>query len=434
MKEQRILLRNRDAFEAGTYHPLNAAEYRATGGFEGLERALSMTPEAVIEEVRVSQLRGRGGAGFPTWRKFTFSTVESDVKYVVCNADEGEPGTNKDRDLLTIDPCAVFEGMTIAARAINAHNGVIYLRREYAYMLEDLFAAIESCKQAGFLGKNILGSGFDFDIDIYLGNGAYVCGEETALLESIEGKRGEPRYRPPFPGIKGLFGKPTLLNNVETLSNLPAILRMGGAEFAKIGVPGSTGTKLFTVSGNVRRRGVFEFPMGVNLKELVMDFCGGVPEGRKLLAVQTGGASGAIINADQIDMSLDIDNVSASGGRLACGTIMVYSDDNCIVDILCNNLDFFREESCGKCTPCREGGTQLYFMVRRIADGHGSVKDLKHIEEVCTVMRATALCGLGSSTTVPVMSCLKNFRPALLAHIDGEDCPVCRYYGGVFHD
>ncbi len=434
MKEQRILLRNRDAFEAGTYHPLNAEEYRATGGFEGLAKALAMTPENVIEEVKISQLRDRGGAGFPTWRKLTFSTVESDVKYVVCNADEGEPGTNKDRDLLTIDPCAVFEGMTIAARAINAHNGIIYLRREYAYMIDNLFQAIESCKSINCLGKDILGSGFDFDIDIYVGNGAYVCGEETALLESIEGKRGEPRFRPPFPGIKGLFGKPTLLNNVETLSNLPVIFRMGGEAFSMIGVPGSSGTKLFTVSGNVRRRGVFEFPMGINLKELVMDFCGGVPEGKKLLAVQTGGASGAIINADQIDMSLDIDYVSASDGRLACGTIMVYSDDNCIVDILCNNLDFFREESCGKCTPCREGGTQLYFMVRRIADGKGTVKDLKHIEEVCSVMRATALCGLGSSTTVPVMSCLKNFRSALISHIDGDACPICRKNGGADHD
>ena len=434
MKEQLILLRNRPAFEEGTYHPLNAEEYRATGGFKGLERALKMTSDEVIEEVKVSGLRGRGGAGFPTWRKFTFSTIESDVKYVVCNADEGEPGTNKDRELLTVDPCALFEGMTIAAKAIGAHNGVIYLRREYAYMLGDLFAAIDSCKKINCLGKDILGSGFDFDIRIYLGNGAYVCGEETALLESIEGKRGEPRFRPPFPGISGLFGKPTLVNNVETLSNLAPIFREGGEWFSKIGVPGSTGTKLFTVSGNVRRRGVFEFPMGINLKELVNDYCGGVPEGKNLLAVQTGGASGAIINADQIDMSLDIDNVSASGGRLACGTIMVYSDDNCIVDILCNNLDFFREESCGKCTPCREGGTQLYHMVRRIADGHGSVNDLQNIEEVCTVMRATALCGLGTSTTVPITSCLKNFRPTLLSHIDGDDCPVCRYYGGVFHD
>ncbi|MCD7860469.1 MAG: SLBB domain-containing protein [Oscillospiraceae bacterium] len=432
MKEQYILLRNRNAFESGTYHPLEPAEYRATGGFDGLERALNMSADAVIEEVRTSGLRGRGGAGFPTWRKFTFCVGDKGdgVKYVVCNADEGEPGTNKDRELLTVDPCAVFEGMAIAAKAINAHFGYIYLRAEYSFMRDDLCTVMERCREQGFLGKNILGSGFDFDIDLRMGNGAYVCGEETALFESLEGKRGEPRLRPPYPGDSGLFGKPTLLNNVETLCNLPAIFRMGAEQYKQIGVPGSTGTKLFTVSGNVRRRGVFEFPMGINLKELVYDFCGGVPEGQKLLGVQTGGASGAIINASQVDISLDIDNVSASGGRLACGTIMVYSDRNCIVDILCNNLDFFREESCGKCTPCREGGTQLYHMIRRISEGDGEMRDLRNIEEVCNLMYVTSRCGLGTSTTMPIMSCLRNFRLELISHIDGDECPVCKLKGG----
>ncbi len=435
MKEERILLRNRAAYEAGTYHPLEPEEYRASGGFTGLERALGMSADEVIEEVKASGLRGRGGAGFPTWRKFTFCLGDTNdgVKYVVCNADEGEPGTNKDRELLSVDPCALFEGMAIAAKAIGAHYGYIYLRAEYSYMRRDLLYALERCREQNFLGRDILGTGFDFDIELRMGNGAYVCGEETALFESIEGKRGEPRLRPPYPGVSGLFGKPTLLNNVETLCNLPAIFRNGAQWFSQIGVSGSTGTKLFTVSGNVRRRGVFEFPMGINLKELVFDFCGGLPEGQKLLAVQTGGASGAIINADQVDMSLDIDNVSASGGRLACGTVMVYGDQNCIVDILCNNLDFFREESCGRCTPCREGGTQLYHMIRRIAAGQGCVRDLTNIEEVCNLMRATSRCGLGTSTTMPIMSCLRNFRPQLISHIDGNDCPVCSLNGGKAH-
>jgi len=432
MKEERILLRNRAAWEAGEYDPLDARAYRATGGFAGLEKALGMTPEAVIEEVKASGLRGRGGAGFPTWKKFTFCAGDKGgrPKFVVCNADEGEPGTSKDRELLTVDPCAVFEGMAIAAKAIGSHTGYIYLRAEYSYMRPGLLEALESCRREHFLGKNILGSGYNFDIHLRLGNGAYVCGEETALFESMEGKRGEPRFRPPYPADRGVFGMPTLLNNVETLSNLAPIFRNGAAWYSGLGVPGSAGTKLFTVSGNVKRRGVFEFPMGINLRELIFDFCGGVADDRELLGVQTGGASGAIINASQVDMSLDIDNVSASGGRLACGTIMVYSDRNCIVDILCNNLDFFREESCGKCTPCREGGTQLYRLVRKIAEGRGSVLDLQKIEELCALMRATALCGLGTSTTMPIMSCIRNFRPQLLSHIDGDFCPVCSLTGG----
>ena len=432
MKEQRILLRNRAAYESGDYHPLNAAEYRATGGFEGLKAALAMSSSELIALVRDSGLRGRGGAGYPTWRKFSFCAGDKGNrdKLVVCNADEGEPGTNKDRELLTVDPCAVFEGMAIAAKAIGAHRGYIYLRAEYSYMRPDLLRAIESCRAENCLGPDILGSGYDFDIELRLGNGAYVCGEETALFESMEGKRGEPRFRPPYPADYGAFGLPTLLNNVETLCNLPPILRNGAAWYRSIGVPGSEGTKLFTVSGNVKRRGVFEFPMGINLRELIFDCCGGVADDRELLGVQTGGASGAIINASQVDMSLDIDNVSASGGRLACGTVMVYSDRNCIVDILCNNLDFFREESCGKCTPCREGGTQLYRLVRKIAEGRGSTLDLRKIEELCELMRATALCGLGTSTTMPIMSCIRNFRPQLLSHIDGDFCPVCSQIGG----
>ncbi len=431
MKEHLILLRNRERFEEGTYNPLDAGEYMESGGYDGLKKALTMDGKEIIETVKESGLRGRGGAGFPTWRKFQFCCGDDGKeRYVVCNADEGEPGTNKDRVLLTVDPCALFEGMTIAAKAIGSHFGFIYLRAEYSYMRPDILAALQSCRDHNCLGKDIFGSGYDFDIELRLGNGAYVCGEETALFESIEGRRGEPRFRPPYPASCGLFGKPTLLNNVETLCNLGPIFRNGADWYSALGVPGSAGTKLFTVSGNISVRGVFELEMGINLKELLFDFCGGIADGHELLAVQTGGASGAIINADQVDMSLDIDTVSASGGRLACGTIMVYSDQNCIVDILRNDLDFFREESCGKCTPCREGSVQLYRLVDNISKGNGSVQSLRIMEDLCDTMSCTTLCGMGASVTVPVISCLNNFHSAFLSHIDGDSCSVCSAHGG----
>ncbi len=421
MEEMRVLLRN-----SGKIDPRNAKEYIKAGGYEGMKKALSMSGSEIINELQEAGLRGRGGAGFPTWRKLKFAyDADGDIKYIVCNADEGEPGTNKDRILLSTDPCSVFEGMIIAGKAVDSHVGFIYLRAEYSYLIPILEAALESSRSAGCLGKNIMGSGFDFDIKLRSGAGAYVCGEETALFESIEGKRGEPRFRPPFPGIKGLFGKPTVLNNVETLANIAVIFQRGAEWFSKIGTPNSPGTKLFTVCGNVKRRGVFEFPMGVNLKELIYDVCGGMEEGHTLLAVQTGGASGAIINADQIDMTLDIDAVSESGGRLGCGTILVMDDRNCIVDIVRNNLDFFRGESCGKCTPCREGGTRLYQLISKIADGKGTISDLRTIEDLANTMRLTALCGLGHSTAVPVLSSIRNFYPTYLHHIDKDKCNVC---------
>lgn len=421
MEEMRVLLRN-----SGKIDPRNAKEYIKAGGYEGVKKALSMSGSEIINELQEAGLRGRGGAGFPTWRKLKFAyDADGDIKYIVCNADEGEPGTNKDRILLSTDPCSVFEGMIIAGKAVDSHVGFIYLRAEYSYLVPILEAALESSRSAGCLGKNIMGSGFDFDIKLRSGAGAYVCGEETALFESIEGKRGEPRFRPPFPGIKGLFGKPKVLNNVETLANIAVIFQRGAEWFSKIGTPNSPGTKLFTVCGNVKRRGVFEFPMGVNLKELIYDVCGGMEEGHTLLAVQTGGASGAIINADQIDMTLDIDAVSESGGRLGCGTILVMDDRNCIVDIVRNNLDFFRGESCGKCTPCREGRTRLYQLISKIADGKGTISDLRTIEDLANTMRLTALCGLGHSTAVPVLSSIRNFYPTYLHHIDKDKCNVC---------
>lgn len=427
MEEKIVLLRNR-----GKINPEKAEDYVARGGYEGLKKALSMDGREIIGELELSGLRGRGGAGFPTFRKLQFAfDAPGDVKYIVCNADEGEPGTNKDRILLSTDPCSIFEGMAIAGKAVNAHVGFIYLRAEYAYLVPILEAALESSRKLNCLGKDIMGSGFDFDIKLRSGAGAYVCGEETALFESIEGKRGEPRFRPPFPGIKGLFGKPTVLNNVETLANVAVIFQNGHEWFRQIGTANSPGTKLFTVCGNVKRRGVFEFPMGINLKDLIYDVCGGMEEGHELMAVQTGGASGAIINAEQIDMVLDIDAVSNSGGRLGCGTILVMDDRNCIIDIVRNNLDFFRDESCGKCTPCREGGTRLYQLISKIAEGRGSVKDIRTIEDLAETMRLTALCGLGHSTAVPVLSSIQNFYSVYLHHIDKEHCHVCSQEGGA---
>lgn len=426
MKELHVLLKN-----DGKINPESARDYLDAGGYEGLKKALSMSSEEIIGAVRESGLRGRGGAGFPTYRKMEFSYYAEDpVRYIVCNADEGEPGTSKDRILLTTDPCAVFEGMAIAGRTIGAHVGYIYLRAEYSYIQPILEKALKSSKELGCLGKNIFGSGYDFEIKFRSGAGAYVCGEETALFESIEGKRGEPRIRPPFPSIRGLFGKPTMLNNVETLANLPHIIKNGADWYRSIGTENSPGTKLFTVCGNVRRRGTFEFPMGINLKDLIYDVCGGIAGGHNLLAVQTGGTSGAIINADQIDMDLDIDSVSASGSRLGCGTILVIDDTNCVVDIALNNLEFFREESCGKCTPCREGGTQLYSLVKKISEGRGTVRDLETIDDLADTLRLTALCGLGHSIAVPVQTSIRNFRDMYLHHIDKDFCPVCSQEGG----
>ena len=422
MEEVRRLLRNIDKID-----PKSADEYIAAGGYEGLKAALAMSGEEIIGVLKDSGLRGRGGAGFPTWRKVQFThDAGSDIKYIVCNADEGEPGTNKDRVLLSKDPCSILEGMAILGKAVGASVGYIYLRGEYSYIREVLEAAIESSIERNLLGENIQGSGFDFEIRIARGAGAYVCGEETALFESIEGRRGEPRFRPPFPSIAGLFGKPTVLNNVETLANVSMILGQGAEWFRSVGTEKSPGTKLFTVIGNVKHRGIYEFPMGVNLKELIYDYCGGIEDDKPLLAVQAGGASGAYINADQIDIPLDIDFVSDAGGRLGCGTIMVIDADNCIVDIVLNNAFFFKEESCGKCTPCREGTTRLYDFLEEISLGRGSLATLDKIDRLTATMVNASLCGLGRSATVPVTSAISNFRGAFIKHIDKDYCAKCQ--------
>lgn len=402
------------------------------GGYDGLKKALSMDGSQVIETLKESGLRGRGGAGFPTWMKIKFAyDAEGSFKVVVCNADEGEPGTSKDRILLSTDPHSVFEGMAIVAKAIGASRGYIYLRAEYSYLFPILENALESARKAGVLGKNILGSDFSFDIEMRSGAGAYVCGEETALFESIEGKRGEPRTRPPYPGTHGLFGLPTVLNNVETLANIGPIFANGTEWFKSIGSESSPGTKLFTVTGNIEKRGVFEFPMGTNLKDIIYEVCGGIADGKELLAVQTGGASGAIIRPSQIDIPLDIDHVASSGGRLGCGTIFVIDDSNCVLDIVKNTLEFFTSESCGKCIPCREGGVQLLKLISKISEGRGSVKDIDTMIDLANTMRETALCGLGHSTAVPVLTSITNFRDAYDRHIDKDPCSKCSPERGV---
>lgn len=422
MKEMRVLLRNQ-----GKENMEDAATYIENGGYEGLKKALAMEGWDVIQTLKDAGLRGRGGAGFPSWMKLKFAyDTQSDCKYIVCNADEGEPGTNKDRVLLSCDPHSILEGMAIAGKAVGATKGYIYLRAEYPQIVPIINRAIETAKQAGALGENIFGSGFTFNISIRSGAGAYVCGEETALFESIEGRRGEPRFRPPYPGIQGLFGKPTVLNNVETLANMSHILRNGAEWYRGIGTETSPGTKLFTVIGNVVHRGVYEFPMGINLKELIFEVCGGVADGKGLLAVQTGGASGAIINPSQIDIPLDIDHMSASGGRLGCGTIFVIDDSNCVLDIVRNNIEFFSHESCGKCVPCREGTRRMYDLVNKICKGHGTVKDVFTVRDLAGTVRSTALCGLGHSSVVPIISAMDNFPEVVESHLDGDYCEKCQ--------
>jgi len=413
LQETRIVLRN-----VGLIDPVSIDDYRARGGYEGLRKALSVTPDQVIKEIETSALRGRGGAGFPTGKKLRISNgVEADQKYIICNADEGEPGTNKDRVILSNDPNTVLEGMAIAAYAAGATKGFVYLRYEYPYIFPILEEAIENATKAGCLGKNIFGSGFDFEVDVVSGGGAYVCGEETALIASISGKRGEPQFKPPYPGVSGLYGKPTVVNNVETLSNLPSILEMGGERFKQIGVPNCTGTKVFTVCGNAERNGVVEYPMGTNLKD-IFEAHGGVKNGRDLRGFMLGGQSGNLINPDQMDMNMDIESCREAGCVLGTGTVMVIDDYNEILDIVENIMTFLIHESCGKCTPCREGNIRMHELVHGINAGHGKLEDLDLLEELADTMRLASLCALGQNSSYPVTSSIHNFRPDYIRAIE----------------
>ena len=424
-KQMRIALRN-----CGVIAPEDIEEAIAAGDYAALEKVLtSMTPDDVINEMLASGLRGRGGAGFPTGRKWSFAKAsQGDVKYVCCNADEGDPGAFMDRSVLEGDPHCVLEAMTIAGYAIGAHQGYIYVRAEYPVAVERLKIALKQAREYGLLGKDILGLGFDFDIEIRLGAGAFVCGEETALMTSIEGHRGEPRPRPPFPAVKGLFGKPTILNNVETWANVNPIIVNGAAWFAKIGTPTSTGTKVFALGGKITNVGLVEVPMGTTLRTIVEEIGGGIPNGKKFKAAQTGGPSGGCIPAECIDTPIDYDSLIAIGSMMGSGGMIILDEDTCMVDISKFYLEFTADESCGKCTPCRIGTKRLLQLLTKITEGKGEPEDLVKIEELASHMKQSSLCALGQSAPNPILSTLRYFRQEYVDHIEKKHCDagVCK--------
>uniref|UniRef100_A0A7V4DDG2 NADH-quinone oxidoreductase subunit NuoF n=1 Tax=Candidatus Caldatribacterium californiense TaxID=1454726 RepID=A0A7V4DDG2_9BACT len=423
-KEKRVVLRN-----SGLIDPLNIEEYIARDGYLALAKVLTeMTPEEVIEVVKRSGLQGRGGAGFPTGLKWEFTRkAEGEEKYIVCNADEGEPGTFKDRLILEGDPHSVLEAMAIAGYAVGANQGYIYVRAEYPQSIRHLEVAIAQAKERGLLGERILGTSFSFDVKIRRGAGAYVCGEETALLESIEGKRGEPRVKPPYPPQKGLWGKPTVINNVETLANIPPIILNGPDWFRSIGTPTCPGTKVFTLTGNVNNLGLVEVPMGITLRELVFEIGGGIRGGHGLKLVQTGGPSGGTMTPDLLDVPMAFDTLPRYNSALGSGALTVIDDTHCIVDIVKNFAEFFLHESCGKCTPCRVGGKRIVDILERISAGAGSPEDLEKLRYLGQHMKATAFCGLGQAAPNPLLQCLEFFREEFEVHVREKCCPqgVC---------
>lgn len=412
----------------GYIDPEKIDEYIARDGYFGAARALTeMTPEMIIEEVKTSGLRGRGGAGFPAGVKWEFaSKTQSDIKYTLCNADEGDPGAFMDRSILEADPHAVLEGMIIAARAIGSSKGYIYCRTEYPLALARLGLAITQAREYGLLGKDILGSGFDFDVEIYQGAGAFVCGEETALMRSIEGRRGMPRPRPPFPAHKGLFNKPTVLNNVETLANVGQIILHGGERYASVGTKTSKGTKVFAISGDVNNIGLVEVPMGITLRKMIFEIGGGIPKKRKFKAVQLGGPSGGCIPEHLLDTPVDFEEIAKVGAIMGSGGVIVMDDQTCMVDMARFFMDFIQEESCGKCTPCREGTRRILHIVERICEGHGVPEDIQILEELSVVIKNSSLCGLGQTAPNPVLSTLRYFREEYDAHVYEKRCPAKR--------
>lgn len=410
----------------GLIDPEVIDEYIARDGYFALAKALNeMTPDNIIEEMMASGLRGRGGAGFPAGMKWKFAKqAEGDKKFVLCNADEGDPGAFMDRSLLESDPHAILEGMTIAAKAINAHKGYIYCRSEYPLAIKRLGIAIAQAKDYGLLGEDILGSGFNFDIEVYQGAGAFVCGEETALMRSIEGKRGMPRPRPPFPAHKGLWEKPTILNNVETLVNVPQIILKGGEWYASVGTEKSKGTKVFALSGDVANIGLVEIPMGTTLRTLVYDIGGGVPNKRKFKAVQLGGPSGGCVPEEYLDTPIDYEEIVKVGAIMGSGGAIVMDNHTCMVDMARYFMDFIQDESCGKCTPCREGTKQMLEILEAICKGKGQSGDIERLETLAHVIRRTSLCGLGQTAPNPVLSTLRYFRDEYEAHIEEKRCPA----------
>ncbi|HIU35927.1 MAG TPA: NADH-quinone oxidoreductase subunit NuoF [Candidatus Fimenecus excrementigallinarum] len=424
-KQHRVALRN-----CGVIDPENIEEYIAYDGYMALAKCLKeYTPQEVIQIVSDSGLRGRGGGGFPTGKKWSFTAAnQADQKYVVCNADEGDPGAFMDRSVLEGDPHCIVEAMAICGYATGASEGYVYVRAEYPIAVKRLQKAIAQAREYGLLGKNIFDSGFDFDIHVRLGAGAFVCGEETALMTSIEGNRGEPRPRPPYPAVKGLFGKPTTENNVETFANIPQIILKGADWFASMGTERSKGTKVFALGGKIHNTGLVEIPMGTTLREIIEEIGGGIPNGKKFKAAQTGGPSGGCIPASLMDTPIDYDNLTAIGCMMGSGGLIVMDEDNCMVDIAKFFLNFTVDESCGKCTPCRVGTKRLLEMLDKITDGKATMEDLDKLEDLCNYIKANSLCGLGQTAPNPVLATLKFFREEYVAHIRDKHCPagVCK--------
>ena len=424
-KQRRIALRN-----CGVINPEDIEEYIAIGGYEALGKALlDMEPQAVIDEVLASGLRGRGGAGFPTGRKWQFEKDQKVAeKYVICNADEGDPGAFMDRSILEGDPHCILEGMAIMAYAVGAHYGYVYIRAEYPIAVNRLKKAIAQAKERGLLGKNIFGSGFDFDLEIRLGAGAFVCGEETALIASIEGKRGMPYPKPPFPAVAGVWSKPTSINNVETIANIAQIITKGAKWYASIGTERSKGTKVFALGGKIVNTGLVEVPMGITLREIIFEIGGGCPDGKKFKAVQTGGPSGGCLTEEFLDTPIDYDNLVKAGSMMGSGGMIVLDEDNCMVDVSKFYMEFICDESCGKCTPCRVGTKRLLEMLTKISEGEGTMEMLDEMEDLCKEIKDTALCGLGQTAPNPIMSSLAHFRDEYVAHIKDKTCPahVCK--------
>ncbi len=424
-KQHRVALRN-----CGVINPEIIDEYIAFGGYTALGKVLTeMTPQEVIDEIKASGLRGRGGGGFPTGLKWQFTAnAQGDKKFVACNADEGDPGAFMDRSVLEGDPHSVIEAMAIAAYAVGADQGYIYIRAEYPIAVNRLNIAIDQAREYGLLGKNIFDTGFNFDLELRLGAGAFVCGEETALMTSIEGHRGEPRPRPPFPAVKGLFAKPTLLNNVETYANITAIINNGADWFASIGTEKSKGTKVFAVGGKINNTGLVEIPMGTTLREIIYDIGGGIPNGKQFKAAQTGGPSGGCIPASLIDTPIDYDSLISIGSMMGSGGLIVMDEDTCMVDIAKFFLEFTVDESCGKCAPCRIGTKRLLEILTKITKGEGTLEDIDKLEELCYSIKNSALCGLGQTAPNPILSTLRYFRDEYVAHVVDKKCPagVCK--------
>ncbi len=425
-KQKRIALRN-----CGIINPEKIEEYIANDGYQALAAILTekRDPASIINEIKASGLRGRGGGGFPTGMKWEFAAkVANDTKYVCCNADEGDPGAFMDRSILEGDPHSIIEAMTIAGYCIGANQGFVYVRAEYPIAVERLDIAIQQAREAGLLGKNIFDSGFDFDLDIRLGAGAFVCGEETALMRSIEGKRGNPTPRPPFPAVKGLFGKPTILNNVETYANIPVILRNGAEWFASVGTERSKGTKVFALGGKVNNVGLVEIPMGTTVREIVFDIGGGIPNGKAFKAVQTGGPSGGCIPTSLIDTPIDYDNLVSVGSMMGSGGMIVMDEDTCMVDIAKFFLEFTVDESCGKCSPCRIGTKRMFELLTKITDGTGSMADIEALEGLALALKNGSLCALGQTAANPILSTLQHFRNEYIEHVIDKKCRchVCK--------